>query len=98
MLRISEVNPDDGAAVLKLEGRLIGPWVEELRNACRKWIAESKAFRLDLADVSYADREGVALLLSLRNQEIAFAGCSPFVQAELKMAGADPLKLPAQDA
>ncbi len=98
MLRISEVIPDEGAAVLKLEGRLIGPWVGELRNVCRKWIGERKSFRLDLADVSYADREGVALLLSLKDQEINLADCSPFVQAELKDAGADPLKPPAPGA
>ena len=49
---------------MKLEGKLIGPWVAECRQA---WLGlndslRTKKFALDLCGVTFADDSGVALL------------------------------------
>jgi ABC-type transporter Mla MlaB component len=71
---------------LKLEGRLIGPWVDELRAACEAHLQTSGRLRLDFAGVSYADREGVSLLVRLRGRGVEMANCSTFLAEELKAA------------
>jgi len=71
MLRITvERQPD--STVFKLEGRISGEWVEELRTA----YASSSRIVLVLTDVSGADAEGLALLSELhsRGAELTGAG------------------------
>jgi hypothetical protein len=63
MLRITEQPHAPGRpTTLVVEGRLAGPWVEELR---RSTTPHRKALALDLAGLSYADEGGVALLNQL---------------------------------
>jgi ABC-type transporter Mla MlaB component len=86
MLKISEPSASL-ATTLKLEGRLIGPWVEQLRESCENLIAQEKRVQLDFTDVTFADRRGVALLMDLQNRGVKLLNCSPFLAEELK-AGA----------
>jgi len=83
MLKISEPKANH-AVTLKLEGRLIGPWVNQLRETCESHLAEKRSIKLDFADVSYADRGGVQLLMNLRTRGVEFVNCSPFLAEELK--------------
>jgi anti-anti-sigma regulatory factor len=82
MLRITWVAGSDAAPVLKLEGKLLGPWVSEVREAWAQAAARSGRIRLDLSAVSFVDAAGAQLLRELRRQGLTFAACSPFV-AEL---------------
>lgn len=66
MLRIT-LDEETDAVVLKLEGRLAGPWVAELG---RLW--EEKASRvaqkklsLDLRATTYADADGIRILKAI---------------------------------
>jgi anti-anti-sigma factor len=69
MLRIS-LNTDAEVTVLKLEGKLSGPWVEELERtwceATSKTAADSVV--VDLSDVTYIDSGGKKLLGCLFRQ------------------------------
>ncbi len=71
---------------LKLEGRVIGPWVEELRRICEAYLAEERSLTLELAEVSYADSEGVATLNRFRAIGVKLANCSPFLDQQMKQA------------
>lgn len=84
MLRISPVESPDGALVLRLEGRVIGPWVEELRRSCEEVLSTGGRLSIDLSNVSFVDRNGVELLRSLKNRDMALLTCSPFVREQLK--------------
>ena len=86
MLKISLLNTNHHAVTLRLEGRVAGPWVGEVRTACEKILSEGRALKLDLADVLYVDPDGVALLAGLRSRGISLADCSPFVAEQLKSA------------
>jgi hypothetical protein len=90
MLKISEVEPADHGVTLRLEGRVIGPWVVELRNSCEKILDEGRVLKLLLPDVEFLDVHGVALLSSLRSRGVAFLGCPPFVAEQLKPRTGSP--------
>ena len=83
MLKISEPLTNH-AVTLKLEGRLIGPWVAELKNACEQHLAAKQSINLDFADVTFADGTGLALLLRLRARGVTLLNCSPFLEEELR--------------
>jgi hypothetical protein len=69
------------AVVLKLEGSVKGPWVEELQKA---WLtsaemAAGEPLNIDLRAVSFADERGRDLLLRLRREGVSLSGCSSFL-------------------
>jgi anti-anti-sigma regulatory factor len=69
MLKIT-IDNTMNAATLKLEGRLAGPWVEELE---RSWHAVrddsgDKPVMVDLCEVTFVDAEGRRLLSSMYEQ------------------------------
>jgi anti-anti-sigma regulatory factor len=84
MLKISKVAPVNHAVVLRLEGRIVGPWVTELHKSCEEVLAGGRPLKLHLADVEFADTQGVALLLNLRSLGVAFLECPPFAAEQLK--------------
>ena len=83
MLRISRIEPAPGEVILRLEGSLIGPWVNELRSCCAAVCNNGHQLSLDLTDVLFADGKGLALLRTLRESKVRFAGCSPFLAEQL---------------
>ena len=63
---------------LIIEGRLAGPWVEELRAYCQCMCDEQQPCRrLDLTGVTFIDGDGKLLLTQLWQQgvELRAAGC-----------------------
>jgi anti-anti-sigma factor len=86
MLLISKPETDERTVTLRLEGQITGPWVDELRRACEKFLGNGHRLLLDLTEVTFADATGVALLVKLRTHQIELAGCSPFLQEQMKRA------------
>lgn len=86
MLRISLVGEGVQGVTLRLEGRVVGPWIAELREACETALAHKQTLVLDLSEVMFASRAGLALLLDLRAQGVVLAGCSPFLSQQLEAA------------
>ena len=55
MLRITVVESSKIAVTLRVEGRITGPWVEELRTACNvHTFPDEVQLSLELADISFA--------------------------------------------
>ena len=61
MLRIT-VHNEKTKAILELEGRLAGAWVEELQRAWEDARAGNSSVLVNLAAVSYVDADGKRLL------------------------------------
>jgi len=63
MLRITITQQGD-SAIIRLEGKLIGAWVEELRRCWRETLAQTKGRKIvaDLDAVSFMDVPGQKLL------------------------------------
>jgi ABC-type transporter Mla MlaB component len=86
MLKISEIKSTNHARVLRFEGQLVGPWVEEARDACEQLLKDHQSLRVELRDVDYLDTSGAALLLELRSRGVALMECSVFIEQRLKAA------------
>jgi len=84
MLKISHVGRANRVVTLKLEGRVVGPWVGELRQVCEALLTEGRTLKLDLAEVTFADASGVAVLSSFKSRGVRFRNCSPFLEEQLK--------------
>ncbi len=86
MLRITVTQSTASLRQLKLEGRVTGPSVAELRRQCESALARNdhNSLTLDLADVSFIDNDGVDLLRTLSHHNVTVARCSPFVAELLK--------------
>jgi anti-anti-sigma regulatory factor len=69
MLKIT-IHNSTNAATLNLEGRLAGPWVEELERSWRavKDDSREKPVIVDLCEVTFVDAEGRKLLSSMYEQ------------------------------
>jgi len=87
MLKISQIKPVNHAVTLRLEGRLVGPWVTELQHFCEEVLTEGRTLKLHLADVEFMDAQGVALLSSLRSRGVSLLECPPFATEQLKTNG-----------
>jgi ABC-type transporter Mla MlaB component len=90
MLKISQAGKTNHSVTLKLEGRVVGPWVDELRQICEAVLTERRSLRLDLAEVTFADTDGVAVLSGFKSQGVRLKNCSPFLEEQLR----SPLDVP----
>jgi hypothetical protein len=80
MLRITVLESTVRATTLRVEGRIAGPWVEELRTTCNEHIGSSPArLYLELEEVCFADDTAVAYLKQLQDQGVGFLRVSPFL-------------------
>ena len=76
VLRITPTVTDK--VLLKLEGRLAGPWVEELRNTVWRTNGWRQPLEIEVADLTFADEEGENALLWLHRMGARFRGRGPF--------------------
>jgi len=84
VLKISIISDSDKAIQLQLEGKLVGPWVEELQRLSDEALSHQKAVSLDLERVSFVDSRGVTLLRDLARKQVSRVNCSQFVTQQLK--------------
>lgn len=69
MLRIT-INESDAAIAMTLEGRIAGPWVNELSDAWSQLAPKlgKRAVSVDLSNVTFADASGKKILRSIYEQ------------------------------
>ena len=81
MLRVTTMTAK-GSPVLKLEGKLSGPWVDELQNCWKEAAAGGRrnAIKIDMRGVSYVDHRGQSLLQRMEREGAALVECSDFIR------------------
>ena len=100
VLRISQ-SKSITLATLNLDGKLLGPWVDEVRTIVAGLHAE-ESVRLNLQGLSFADPNGIALLQELRRSGVELAGCSALIAGMLASypvpaaAGSAPPRAPGR--
>jgi hypothetical protein len=85
VLKITEASRSDAAITFKLEGKVLAPWVDELRRFCTETPRQSKQIHLDLDAVTFLDESGAELMRELVRQGITIARCSEFVAQLLRV-------------
>jgi ABC-type transporter Mla MlaB component len=84
MLKISEAGREQDSITLKLEGRVVGPWVHELGIVTDDARLKGLSVVLDLSGVEFIDRGGVALFSLLAERKVTLIHCPRFVVELLK--------------
>ena len=87
MLRITTMTDHPRGQTLKVEGKLLGPWVGELLRACAQPPETVGSLCLDLSAVSFVDPAGVKLLRELLGRGIILAACSGLIAELLHVEG-----------
>jgi anti-anti-sigma regulatory factor len=66
-----------------LEGKLVGPWVKELEKHWESALAAGpfRTMLVDLADVSFIDTEGRALLARMRQKGVRMLSAGVLINA-----------------
>ena len=77
MLRITNGTRREGATLV-LEGRLTGPWVDELARCWKALTAtrDARSVNVDLDGVTFIDAGGRALLRAMHEEGATLAACS----------------------
>lgn len=83
MVKISTVNRTGKVITLQLEGRIVDVWVVEIRKCCDTLLSQSDELVLDLANVSFADGQGIELLKELQARNVTLINCSPFLAGQI---------------
>jgi len=83
VLRISVTSDSDVSIHFQLEGKLIGPWVEELRQLSNTALLANKAVTLDLKKLWFTDLPGASLLRDLHQRQVSQINCSQFITQQL---------------
>jgi anti-anti-sigma regulatory factor len=82
MLRIERIDEESGQSRLRATGRLTGPWVAEFEKVLSDYATDAPIV-IDLMDVSFVDRAGIALLRMLRARTQVTLRCSAFVAEQI---------------
>lgn len=91
MLKVT-LHDSSGELRFRLEGRLSGAWVAELRQC---WLtalstARGRTTTLDLSDVDYVDPDGQSLLKEMHQQGVELKAVTPLIRQmveEIENAG-----------
>ena len=87
MLKITLAAMDGMAVTLKLEGRIAGRWVDELRKECNLCLAKGRKLLLDLSGVSFVDDQGIRVLKTIVGRQVTPVECSLFLSELFKKKG-----------
>ena len=85
MLMITLTESSESGRSYRLEGKLVGPWVDELSRACEQPETLPGGLRLDLSATTFIDSAGVELLDDLIQRGAIVVGCSGFISEMLKL-------------
>lgn len=88
MLKITNRN-DGTTTILDLEGKLAGPWVDELEHCWQRAISDGRV-RIVLKAVTFIDAAGRRLLTDMHRQgaELVAQGCmTKAIVEEIKRGG-----------
>jgi hypothetical protein len=76
MLRVTRKNNPSGATLM-LEGKLSGPWVDEVQKC---WAECAAPIQVNLRDVTYVDGRGKDLLIRMEREGVLLVEVSDFVR------------------
>ena len=76
MLKITQIAEDNTSVTIKLEGRIVGQWVNELKKECRKYMRRRNVLILDLSGATFADDRGIKMLSAMAGNQVRLTRCS----------------------
>jgi hypothetical protein len=90
MLRLSQIASTHRTQTIKLEGKLLGPWVDEVRQACLAGMDPCSRINLDLSALIFVDAAGERLLRDLIARGNKVLACSGYIAELLRSRAGVP--------
>lgn len=84
MLRITPLSTRHDVRCLRVEGRLVGDWVQVLQVELEQARTQPSELELDLAGVEFADSEALSLLIEVARRGVKLVACSPLLTSLLE--------------
>ena len=85
MLMITRSDGSDLTRTLKVEGKLVEPWIGELAAVCGESSVTPNRVCLDLCDLTFIDVAGARFLSGLIRDGATVTACSGFVAEMLHL-------------
>jgi ABC-type transporter Mla MlaB component len=85
MLKITLIDGQELTQTIRLEGKLLEPWVTEVLKVCTSGDGRSDRTCLDLSGLTFVDQAGTKLLKELVRRGLAVSACSGFVAELLRL-------------
>jgi RNA polymerase sigma-70 factor (ECF subfamily) len=92
MIRITVTTPTDRMTRVIVEGRITNVSSVELAGLCQQHLTRGDSLELDLSAVTFADRDGVALVRGLISQGCVLQECSELVRTLVEDHSSQPAK------
>ena len=86
MLRISVIKSSGETVTLNLDGQVTGRWAKLLKRMCEVRLKKDIRITIDLRNVSFADRDGIALLRNLAERQVKILNALPFIAEQISKA------------
>jgi len=86
MLRISVIKSSGETVTLHLDGQVTGRWAKLLKRMCEVRLKKFAHLTIDLKNVSFADRDGIALLRNLTERKVKILNVLPFIAEQISKA------------
>ena len=90
MLKITRVVLSEKEVTLQLDGRITGQWVELLKDTAESVLRDGISLNVDLANISFVDCEGIALIRNLIQRGVRHLNPPLFVADQLKKCNDAP--------
>jgi anti-anti-sigma regulatory factor len=84
MLKITRVVSSKQEVTLQLDGRVLGQWVELLRESAESVLKEGMRLTLDLENTCFIDCEGIALIKRLIDRGVRQVKAPLFVIEQIR--------------
>jgi anti-anti-sigma regulatory factor len=84
MLKISTIERMYGTLKIRIDGQISGEGVELLLKTCKAYLEEGLKLSVDLENVSFVDREGIATIRKLKKRKVEFTSASPFIAEQIR--------------
>ena len=86
MLRISVIKSSGETVTLHLDGQVTGRWAKLLKRMCEVQLKKDVRITIELRNVSFADRDGIALLRNLTDRQVKILNVLPFIAEQISKA------------
>ena len=87
MIRLTVISQSGEETILKVEGQVSGSNVALLEEEGTRLFRETQRLVLDLTDVRFIDREGLAVLKRWAGDRLVLRGASLFLRTRLREHG-----------
>ena len=86
MLKISVADAAGEEIRFWLDGQITGMWVGLLHGLCEAALQKGTRIILEMKNVSFVDRDGIALLKNLTDRQVKILDALPFIAEQITKA------------